>query len=593
MSFVDKLTENSSVTLTSQAAVTLSKEVALTKFNHVFPTEVIWVGYWPVSITPVLLPVVGLQGSVSENNTVGVNQSASVSAGIQYSSGTVSPVADFNSSFGFQPPTNPSVGFSANVHAGPEVELLIYSAAGPKLNVFGFLELDAVPFQAPWWQLFGGLEAGVGFTLKILDHTLVDVGIPDLISYKKLLAQASTSAPPAVTTLAATSIASTSAVLNGSINSNGTGGCASFEYGTDPNLTNPFGVGTSFTVAANSTTQSFSTTVTLSPNTTYYYAMLFSPSPSCIGLQVANIVSLKTLPFVVTTLAATSITSTSAVLNGTINSNGTGGCASFEYGTDPNLTNPFGVGTSFTVAANSTTQSFSTTVTLSPNTTYYYAMLFSPSPSCIGLQVANIVSLKTLPFVVTTLAATSITSTSAVLNGSVNPNGTAGCAGFEYGTDPNLTNAFGAGSFTVAANSTAQSFSTTVTLSPNTTYYYAMLFSPGCSGLQAGNIVSFKTLSFVVTTLAATSITSTSAVLNGNVNPNGTAGCAGFEYGTDPNLTNAFGAGSFTVAANSTAQSFSTTVTLSPNTTYYYAMLFSPGCSGLQAGNIVSFKTLP
>src|SRR5207245_9121470 len=131
----------------------------------------------------------------------------------------------------------------------------------------------------------------------------------------------------------------------------------------------------------------------------------------------------------------------------------------------------------------------------SPNTTYYYAMLFSPSPSCIGLQVANIVSLKTLPFVVTTLAATSITSTSAMLNSSVNPNGTAGCAGFEYGTDPNLTNAFGAGSFTVAANSTAQSFSTIVMLSPNTTYYYAMLFSPGCSGLQAGTMICFTLFS--------------------------------------------------------------------------------------------------
>jgi phosphodiesterase/alkaline phosphatase D-like protein len=104
------------------------------------------------------------------------------------------------------------------------------------------------------------------------------------------------------------------------------------------------------------------------------------------------------------------------------------------------------------------------------------------------------VRLKTLPFVVTTLAATSITSTSAVLNGSINPNGTGGCASFEYGTDPNLTNPFGVGSFTVAANSTAQSFSTTATLSPNTTYYYAMLFSPSCSGLQVGNIVSLQTL---------------------------------------------------------------------------------------------------
>src|SRR5207245_11525119 len=143
----------------------------------------------------------------------------------------------------------------------------------------------------------------------------------------------------------------------------------------------------------------------------------------------------------------------------------------------------------------------------SPNTTYYYAMLFSPSPSCIGLQVANIVSLKTLPFVVTTLAATSITSTSAVLNGSVNPNGTAGCAGFEYGTDPNLTNAFGAGSFTVAANSTAQSFSTITLLSINTNYYYTLLFSAFCSCLPGHNVICFKTMYFSFLLFRASYIT--------------------------------------------------------------------------------------
>jgi len=195
---------------------------------------------------------------------------------------------------------------------------------------------------------------------------------------------------------------------------------------------------------------------------------------------------------------------------------------------------------------------------------------------------------------VTTLPPTSITSTSAVLNGTINSNGTAGCASFEYGTDPNLTNPFGVGSFTVLANNTTQSFSTSVILSPNTTYYYAMLYSPSCNGgSQAGSILSFKTLPFVVTTLAATSITSTSAVLNGTINSNGTAGCADFEYGTDPNLTSPFGAGNFTVLANNTTQSFSTSVILSPNTTYYYAMLFSPSCNRLQAGNIVSFNTLP
>ena len=98
-----------------------------------------------------------------------------------------------------------------------------------------------------------------------------------------------------------------------------------------------------------------------------------------------------------------------------------------------------------------------------------------------------------------------------------------------------------------------------------------------------------------VTTLPATSVTSTSAVLNGNINSNGTAGCAVFQIGTDPNGINGTSA-SFAVAASNTTQTFSTTLTLSSNTTYYYQMAFlsGPSCNGVpQRGNTVSFQTLP
>ena len=58
------------------------------------------------------------------------------------------------------------------------------------------------------------------------------------------------------------------------------------------------------------------------------------------------------------------------------------------------------------------------------------------------------------------------------------------------------------------------------------------------TGESQGTILNFHNVrvSPTVTTNAATSITTTSAVLNGDVNPNGYATDAWFEYGTDPTL---------------------------------------------------------
>jgi hypothetical protein len=190
-----------------------------------------------------------------------------------------------------------------------------------------------------------------------------------------------------------------------------------------------------------------------------------------------------------------------------------------------------------------------------------------------------------------------------VLNGSINSNGAAGFAVFQISTDPNLITGTSA-SFPVAAINTPQSFSTILTLTPNTTYYYRMAFCVGtCFLPQAGNVVSFTALSFVLATLPATSVTSLGATLNGSINPNGTPGCSGFEIGTTANLNNPGNAApSGSVSATFTAQNVSYVFRPFPtglsSTTYYYRVVFVPNCQGAQgsgfpAGNVVSVTIPP
>jgi hypothetical protein len=198
---------------------------------------------------------------------------------------------------------------------------------------------------------------------------------------------------------------------------------------------------------------------------------------------------------------------------------------------------------------------------------------------------------------VLTLDATSVSSSSANLNGSVNPEGSYGYAFFLWGT----TTPPPANSYTpyqnVTGNFTAQSFSATISgLTSGTTYYYQIVFLDEVNGItQYGAVRSFKALEPVSVTLPASSITSSSANLNGSVNPEGSYGYAFFLWGT----TTPPPANSYTpyqnVTGNFTAQSFSATISgLTSGTTYYYQIVFLDEVNGItQYGAVRSFTTLP
>ena len=196
------------------------------------------------------------------------------------------------------------------------------------------------------------------------------------------------------------------------------------------------------------------------------------------------------------------------------------------------------------------------------------------------------------PPAVTTIAATSVGATGATLNGSVIPNGLETNAWFEWGTDSTLAGYSTTGTQAVGSGTTSQTIHQALTgLATGTIYYYRVAASNG-SGTSKGAILSFLPgAAPTVTTLAATSVGSTGATLNGNVNPNGLATDAWFEWGTNPSLDTfsttypkALEAGTNTLPVMGTLSG------LSSEATYYYRVAAS-NATGSATGAIASFTT--
>src|SRR3954462_9955069 len=138
----------------------------------------------------------------------------------------------------------------------------------------------------------------------------------------------------------------------------------------------------------------------------------------------------------------------------------------------------------------------------------------------------------------TTGGATDVDHDSATVHGKVNPQGQATTYPFEYGT----TSAYGSQTANASAGSDTSSVDAAATLSAlkaNTTYHYRLV-ATSSEGTTNGADRSFTTAKLsapAVTTQPASSITATSARLNGSVGPNGQETTYHFEYG----LTTAYG----------------------------------------------------
>ncbi len=190
---------------------------------------------------------------------------------------------------------------------------------------------------------------------------------------------------------------------------------------------------------------------------------------------------------------------------------------------------------------------------------------------------------------VTTSAATSVSSSTMALNGSITSTHgfNATQSGFAYGTSASLASVIA--TTTLGAQTGTASFQSSLTgLTPNTLYYFRA-YASSTQGIGYGSIQSTTTLALsrpTVTTEAASSVTDTSATGNGtivstgNINP----GFRGFVYG----ITSRYGA-TTTSTGDFSAGSFTGSLTsLTCGTTYHYAA-YASSTQGLGYGSDTTF----
>jgi hypothetical protein len=307
---------------------------------------------------------------------------------------------------------------------------------------------------------------------------------------------------------------------------------------------------------------------------------------------------------VVTTDGASSVTSTGASLNATINAGGEATTYKYEYGPTTAFGTVVPANTSLSAGAGFTAvaQPPQAIAGLTPATTYFYRacaknLVTGPDVAnqvCGTPQSFTTAGGPTAPFA-TTSAASAVGNTGAQLNGALNAHGGQTAYIFEYGT----TTAFGqiapgaaqnAGSGTAQQNVNASLSG----LAPHTTYLYRLV-ATNAQGTALGPVMSFTTSGAAsapsVTTAAASNLTAGGARLNGTLNANAQQTVFTFEYGTTTSfghITAVDNAGSY---AGSQQVSLPATG-LAADTTYLYR-LAATNATGTTSGPVVSFKTPP
>lgn len=190
----------------------------------------------------------------------------------------------------------------------------------------------------------------------------------------------------------------------------------------------------------------------------------------------------------------------------------------------------------------------------------------------------------------TTAAASSVSTTSARLNGSVNPNDRATTWYFEFGT----TTSYGTKTASRNAGSGANSISVSTTISglaPTTTYHFRLVASNALGTTLGADQVFTTAGPPVAQTGVAQSLATTTATLTGSVDPRGRSTSWHFDYGT----TTSYGSRTTSQNAGSgtTPVGVSTPVSgLTPGTTYHFRLVASNNV-GTAVGGDQTFTTVP
>lgn len=196
---------------------------------------------------------------------------------------------------------------------------------------------------------------------------------------------------------------------------------------------------------------------------------------------------------------------------------------------------------------------------------------------------------------VVTGAKSAVTQTSAVLHGTVNPNGASTTYLFQWG----LTSAYGVNGTTVSAGAGTRSVSvrqTAGSLIPGTTYHYRLVATNGY-GTTVGADRTFTTTGHPppgVTTGPASALNATGATLTGEINPDGLATTWWMQWGTTTSYSNQTTAQTVPAGTAPTSVAASLQGQLAPGTIFHYRLVATHGSAATYSyGADASFMTYP
>ncbi len=297
------------------------------------------------------------------------------------------------------------------------------------------------------------------------------------------------------------------------------------------------------------------------------------------------------IPPKATTSEATEITSTSAVLNGTVNPNGNSTDAYFYYMPYCVMCNPSGTAVGHNIGSGTSPVTLNIKVTgLTPGTKYMYRLRASNQQGGESKGEFKTFFTTSKP-VVETKNATEVKTRGATLNGLVNPCGLDTMYYFEYGE----TSSYGIKKSQIYAGKGAEIKAVSLELpssfAPGKLYHYRIVAS-NTLGASYGEDKTFTTEKLVApaaTTGNATDITLSTATLNGVVNPHNDQTMWHFEYrkaGAEWKKTDNVGvavAGDWNISAK--------IFNLEADTTYSYKLIAVNG-AGTTTGEEKMFKTV-
>jgi hypothetical protein len=291
-----------------------------------------------------------------------------------------------------------------------------------------------------------------------------------------------------------------------------------------------------------------------------------------------------------TTGSAGGVGTTSATLTGTVDSGNGDSTYQFDYGTS----NAYGLTTpTATTPAATTPATVTATVTgLTSNTVYHFRL---SANNAAGHSDGNDATFTTAAVAgkptIGGGTVSGVTSAGATLNATVNPHALATTYIFQYGT----TATYGSQTASASAGSGAASIAVKQAiggLASSTTYHFRIV-ATNSQGSVTGSDHSFKTKAGAtkvsVSTSAASKLGSSSAQLNGKINPNGLAASYFFQYGT----SKSYGAQTATVGAGAVTKAFNVSaavLNLKTQTTYHFRVV-GTNANGTFVGGDRTFYT--